>query len=172
MIFNEVTSHFEPLKFSRVHVELAYSAPRSSHVWVLIINGDGIVENMKVEVIYSALPFSCNLCKVFGHSLARCINNPEIVKNRQEAHARKQAQQADEQDRAANAANDYTVNTEHNEHGEYDDHNDFSHKVVGELFGCSVVQNDDEHIDREVLENDDLETFDQARDGDDSALED
>lgn len=89
MRFDEITSHFAPLRFVRVRVELAYSAPRPTHVWVPVINGDGIEEKMKVEILYSALPFSCSLCKAFGHSSSRCINNPEALKNRQEAYDKK-----------------------------------------------------------------------------------
>lgn len=37
----------------------------------------------KIEIQYGELPYSCSLCNAFGHSLSRCINNPERVAKKQ-----------------------------------------------------------------------------------------
>lgn len=78
--FDEATSRFEPLKYARVQIELSYKALRPPSVFVPIINADGVRDIEKVDVEYSTFPYSCSLCQAFGHSLSRCINNPERVR--------------------------------------------------------------------------------------------
>lgn len=73
--FDEATSRFEPLIYARIQIELAYDAPRPSFVYVPIFNSDGTRDKEKVEIEYSPLPYSCHLCKAFGHSFSRCIDN-------------------------------------------------------------------------------------------------
>ena len=79
--FDDATAKFEPIKYAGVQVELFYDAPRPGFVWVPVLKPDGSTENIKVEVLYPLLPYSCSLCKAFGHSLARCTDNPEAQKH-------------------------------------------------------------------------------------------
>ncbi|XP_074342467.1 uncharacterized protein LOC141680033 [Apium graveolens] len=77
--FDEATARFEPLKYAGIQVELIYAAPRPDYVWASILNGDGEFEKAQVVVLYPQLPYSCSLCEGFGHSLSRCNKNPEAV---------------------------------------------------------------------------------------------
>lgn len=61
-------------------MKLLYSSPRPDFVLATILNDNGETEKVKVDIQYSQLPFSCSLYKAFGHSLSRCINNPEVVR--------------------------------------------------------------------------------------------
>ena len=44
---------------------------------------------MNVDIMYAQLPFSCSLCKAFGHSLARCLDNPKAKKKKQQQQQKK-----------------------------------------------------------------------------------
>lgn len=75
--FDEPTSKLEPLKYAAVQVELEYSVPRPPSIWVPVINSDEVEEKERVDIFYPQMPYSCSLCKAFGHSLARRADNPD-----------------------------------------------------------------------------------------------
>lgn len=130
---------------------------------------------MEVVVEFSQLPYSCSLCKAFGHSLARCHDNP----NREVPPSKKPRRQSNNNDSTAysedNVHND--VNADHqetnnvnDEHENEEDHllnRDMVPYVVGKFLSCDVVMDDDQILEQSMdvnqLENvDDLETFDNA----------
>lgn len=78
--FDVSTARFKPMKYAGVQVELEYGGHRPPYVWAPVINCNGENEKMKVEILYPPMPYSCSLCKAFGHSLSRCHDNPEAVK--------------------------------------------------------------------------------------------
>lgn len=57
LTFDEVRSKFEPLKFTRIQVELAYSAHRPPFLMVLVKYYFGVDEDIKVDVQYAQLPY-------------------------------------------------------------------------------------------------------------------
>lgn len=71
------TAKLDPMKYARIQIDLEYGAPRPDYTWVQILNCDGEEEKLKIEIEYPQLPYSCSLCRAFGHSLSRCTNNPE-----------------------------------------------------------------------------------------------
>lgn len=105
--FDEITTQFQPLKFTHVQIKLEYSAPRPNHVWVPIINSLGEEEKMKVDVEFSQFPYSCSLCKAFGHSLARCHENPN-----REAPPSKRPRKANESKGSAASKANVDINEE------------------------------------------------------------
>ena len=83
--------------------------------------------------MYAQLPFSCSLCKAFGHSLARCLDNPKAKK-------KKQQQQQKKHNAKHNEADDSLMKECGN--GNDQNRNDVYPQVIGEIFGCDIVQDE------------------------------
>lgn len=64
--FDENTSRFEPLKFARVQIELAYSAPHPPNVFVLVKSYNADRENQRVDIEYSQIPYSCSMSSIWA----------------------------------------------------------------------------------------------------------
>ncbi|XP_074331919.1 uncharacterized protein LOC141668805 [Apium graveolens] len=167
--FDEITGQFEPLKFARVQIELSYSAPRPPYVLVPTINSSGIEEYQRVEIEYSQLPYSCSLCKAFGHSLAICADNPEREipqAKKPKTHSRKN------NSTSQNTSNTYPHKKEKQQHNESMKAgnpgtevgiNDMEPFVIGKFAGCDVVRDEDQrHSDDILVDVDGLDDFDIA----------
>lgn len=142
--FDAVTAKFEPLKYAGVQVELAYSAPRPDFVRVPLPN---LNDEVKIEIQYGELPYSCSLCNAFGHSLSRCINNPKRVVKKPRIT---QGARTTRQEPTTPTTND-TECTD----------NALVPYTIGTLFGCPVVREEDETLHKDQAHNkDDLDEFD------------
>lgn len=111
MKFDEATSRLEPLKFSLIQVELEYSTPSPPSIWVPTLC-NGIEGKQKVDIIYPQMPYSCSICKAFGHSLARCSLNPDAVKpsfHQKDKHSKSAKQTGNN---AESQENQVTANTD------------------------------------------------------------
>lgn len=120
-----------------------YGGPRPEFAWVKIINCDGEDEKIKVEILYSTLPYSCSICKAFGHSLSRCLNNPDAVR----------PQSRKSRTTGVNAKSDGNANvTKEN----YVNNMEMVPYVIGSLAGCAVVMDEDDILNqaKEAMNND------------------
>lgn len=169
--FDEATTRLEPLKYANIQVELHYSSPRPEHVWAKVINSLGIEEKEKIAIQYSQLPYSCSLCKAFGHSLSRCINNPDAVKRQPPKRGGQGTQSTTRNDdKQTNASTDDNKNVQDSEDEQYRENYVHNRELVpytiGRLFDCPVVMDDDEILanaqqDHNHVHNDDnLDEYD------------
>lgn len=153
LMFDEITSQFQPLKYARVQIELEYSAPMPPFVWVLVINSRGEEDILRVEVEYSQLPFSCILCKAFGHSLARCNDNPE--REQPQSKRLKQNKERNGHDignvcKVQNSGPEIGIETDvNNQDEDYLANREDTPYVVGKFMGCDVVM-DEDHVLQQV----------------------
>ena len=77
------TAKLEPMRYARVLVEVSYKSPKPDFIWVPVKSDeDGSIVKVKVQVLYFTMPLSCSLCACYGHSLARCVKNPERVEKK------------------------------------------------------------------------------------------
>lgn len=153
--FDEATARLEPLKYAGVQVELKFSSPRPTHVWIPVINKDGVEEREKIEVQYAQLPYSCSSCRAFGHSFSRCSNNPEAVKRipvrNSGNNGNLQSTNVEQQnDHASPAVTNPAESTGANLHREqtaeenYFQNMDLVPYKIGEFCGCDVVLDEDQ----------------------------
>lgn len=149
--FDEISRHLQPLKYARVQVELEYAALRPPHVWVPIINSKGEEDKLKVDVGYSQLPYSGSICKSFGHSLVRCLHNP----NREAPPPKRTGRQGvPNKDIEANTNVQETTpitNVKSNREEEYLQNREMVPYVVSELLSCDVVIDDDKCLSKLLL---------------------
>lgn len=159
MKFDAATAKFEPMKYAGVQVELSYSGLRPDFVRVPLPNSN---EEAKIEIQYGELPYSCSLCCAFGHSLSRCINNPDRVvkKPRTQAPKTSNASTSNSARNTQPATEPQTTSCEEN-CGENCDNNAIVPYQVGTFLGCPVVRDADVEI-HDVDNRDDLDEFDKV----------
>ncbi|KAL8102690.1 hypothetical protein AgCh_027277 [Apium graveolens] len=153
MKFDEATSRFLPMKFARVLVELEYNSRRPPYIMVPLLNSKGAEDKFRVEVEYSQLPYSCSICKAFGHSLSRCSDNPDRepprAKNPNNTVNKNQGRTKSAKTRSSTRTT--VENTEVIENDLIDKegmedfvaNNDMTKIVTGTFFGCDVTIDDD-----------------------------
>ncbi|KAL8103585.1 hypothetical protein AgCh_027965 [Apium graveolens] len=129
---------------------------------------------MKVTVEYLQLPYSCSSCQAFGHSLARCSDNPdkEQLESKRKKSIQNRGKYANQKsigevDDNVNENDNIEKNRGTNNAGDdyIEDFMQNKEKVpynVGRLFGCEVVMDEDQiladSMARNLPDGDDLDT--------------
>lgn len=149
--FDDLTARFEPIKFTGIQIEFIYTAPRPDFIWVPILDCDENEENIKVEIQYTQIPYSCSLCPAFGHSLARCMNNPDAVKpknDQQKTHGTGHAKRRSDTGAASIPTGVQKRPSDHLQEPleNYINNMEMVPYVIGEFMGCKVVMDDDKII--------------------------
>lgn len=150
--FDEATARFEPLKYASVQVELEYGGHRPDYAWVDVVC-KGVKDREKVKILYPQLPYSCSLCKAFGHSLARCLNNPDAVRHNRNV---RQPQRKRDRDEGISGSHAHAENRTGDSSIPYDDllnSQGMVPYVVGRLAGCDVVMDEDQILHEEQANN-------------------
>lgn len=113
---------------------------------------------MKVE--YAQLPYSCSICKAFGHSLARCVHNP----NRKMPKARTQGSVNQQQKNEGRGKQGEGVPVNEEQVKIFFLNRGMVPYVTGNFVGCDVTMDEDvilAQCENANLENDDsLEDYD------------
>ncbi|KAL8119929.1 hypothetical protein AgCh_017161 [Apium graveolens] len=126
-----------------------------------IVGHEGKEELVKVLVIYSQLPFSCSLCKAFGHFQSHCANNPDTMRPAPRARNRSGAgtQPHTNGSQMDSPSNRVTIDPQTDarcaetaqlvgDKGfETPFVDDINPTIIGEFAGCDVVLDDDQHRD-------------------------
>ncbi|KAL8088383.1 hypothetical protein AgCh_038239 [Apium graveolens] len=172
--FDVTTTEFELMKYAAVQVELVYSTPRPDYVRINILNYDGDVEKVQVAVIYLQLPYSCSLCQGFGHYLSRYSKNPDATKpapraTKESSRVRNELMRTSPRTVKESMIHPPSAPTDpvgdKSVAENYVDNFQSSEVpyVIGQLFGCDVVLDEDhtiEHAHACMNENDALENLD------------